>query len=297
MKLIVPVESIVQNKGGVILYDVDSNKILKQYVHDKEWTRCGWRGGKLFGDILIATDWSDLHYFNVKKWKYLKSFQKSTFNDLHYIEIFNGKMYVVNTGLDAIEIFDNPMDPEFVKMIFLFKKNKNIFEHRKLDLKKMYNKEMKVKPHVAHPNCISANGKEIYVTCFGKKQKLNTGEIINLNSGKKMTKQNYDCHDGLFYNDKFYTTWTRHSQILEFKNLNVKTAPRKLSIGPRGWWRGMVIENDLAYIFASDGYKGRKTTVRLATINLKTSKRKTQRLPVVDGMHWDTVYQPNIFKE
>ena len=88
MKLIIPVESIIQNKGGVILYDVDNNQILKQYVHKKKWKRCGWRGGKLYGNFLIATDWSDLHYFNVRTWQHEKTFKKNTFNDLHYVDIF-----------------------------------------------------------------------------------------------------------------------------------------------------------------------------------------------------------------
>jgi hypothetical protein len=87
-----PVESIVQNKGGVIMYNPDSNKIMKQYVHDKKWKRVGWRGGKIYGNHLIATDWNELHYFNIKKWKYDRSFQKNTFNDLHYVEIHKDKL-------------------------------------------------------------------------------------------------------------------------------------------------------------------------------------------------------------
>lgn len=297
MKLIVPVESIVQNKGGVILYDVDNNKILKQYVHDKEWKRCGWRGGKLVGNILIATDWTDLHYFDVDKWEYRKTFRKATFNDLHYVEIFDGYLYVVNTGLDAIEVFENPMTPKFKEIIFLFERNPKLFEKRDVDLNKKYNKEMKVKPHVAHPNCVAFNGKEVYVTCFGKKQKIGTGEVIELSTGKRVFKDCFDCHDGLFYNGKFYTTWTRHAKILEFKNLNNEKPLRKIHIGPRGWWRGMVIHNDKVYVFASDGYRGRKTTVRLATVNMLRNERKIQKLPVVDGIYWDTVYQPNIYED
>ena len=296
MKLIVPVESIVQNKGGVILYDVDNNEILKQYVHDKKWTRCGWRGGKLVGNILIATDWNDIHYFDVDKWEYRKTFRKSTFNDLHYVEIFDGYLYVVNTGLDAIEIFENPMTPKFKEIIFLFDKNPKLFEKRDIDLKRKYNKEMKVKPHVAHPNCIAFNGKEIYVTCFGKKQQMGSGEIIELSTGKRVFKECFDCHDGLFYNGKFYTTWTRHAKILEFKKLNNEKPLRRIQIGPRGWWRGMVIHDDKAYVFASDGYRGKKTTVRLAIVSMLRNKRKTQKLPVVDDIYWDTVYQPNIYE-
>ena len=75
------------------MYDPINNKILKQYVHDKKWKRVGWRGGKVFGNHLIATDWQDLHYFNIKTWKYEKTFQKKTFNDLHYVEVINGKLY------------------------------------------------------------------------------------------------------------------------------------------------------------------------------------------------------------
>jgi len=297
LKLVVPVESIVQNKGGVILYDVEKNKILEQYVHDKEWKRCGWRGGKLIKNTLIATDWNDLHFFDVEKWEYKRTFRKSTFNDLHYVEVFDGLLYIVNTGLDAIEIFENPMNPKFKEIIFLFDKNPKLFEKRDIDLNRKYNKEMKVKPHVAHPNCVAYNGKEVYVTCFEKKQTKNTGGVIELTTGKKVFKKNFDCHDGLFYKGKFYTTWTRHAQILEFKNLKDAVPVRKINIGPRGWWwRGMVINNDVAYIFRSDGYKGKRTTASISIVNLNTKKNIIKKLPSVGGVHWDTVYQPNIYE-
>ena len=300
MKLILPVESIIQNKGGVILYDPDSNKILKQYVHDKGWIRTGWRGGKLFGDYLIATDWTDLHYFNVKKWKYEKSFTKKSFNDLHYVEINNNKLYIVNTGLDAIEVFRNPMDPEFEYMEFIFKKNTRVFENREIDLRKSYNEMLKIKPHVCHPNCISFDKKRTFVTCFGKNQKFNSGEVIELNSGKILCKQKFDCHDGIFYNDNFYLTNTRYARILVFENLCNSTLPmnptNRIKLKRKGWWRGMVIHNDIIYVFASDGYRGRKTTIRLCTLNLKTKEQKIKKLPVLDDIYWDTIYQPNIYE-
>jgi len=299
LKFIIPVESINQNKGGVILYDPKENKILKQYVHEKKWKRCGWRGGKLFGDYLIATDWSYLHYFNVKKWEYEKQFEHNTFNDLHYVEVYKKFLYVVNTGIDAIEIFKNPLNPVFHKRIFVFETNK-IFEDRDIDINKNYNQMMKVKPHSCHPNCISFDNKRIIVTCFDKKQRLNSGEVIELGSGKRLLERNYDCHDGIFNGDDFYLTWTRHATILKFSNLRNKQFPQKpdknIRIGKRGWWRGMVINNNVAYIFASDGYKKRKITAYLGIINLSNGKKKFKRLPVVDGVHWDTIYQPNIYK-
>jgi len=302
MKFIIPVESFVQNLGGAILYDPIENKILKQYVHDKKWKRVGWRGGKLYGDILIATDWQDLHYFNVKEWKYLKTFRKNTFNDLHYIEVHNGKLYVVNTGLDAIEIFKKPMNPEFEKLIFIFQKNKEIFKNRSLNKNRRYNDRLKVKPHSAHPNCIAFDKKRILVNCFGKEQRHGTGEVIELNTGKRVIKKNFDCHDGIYYKNDFYLTRTRFATILKFKDLATRKFPvakadEVFKLGKRAWWRGMVIHNDTAYVFASDGYRRKKTTARMATINLKTGERKIQKLPSVDNVYWETIYQPNLWEE
>jgi len=303
LKFIIPVESIVQKKGGVILYDPIQNKILKQYVHDKKWEkwRVGWRGGTIHGDFLIATDWTDLHYFNVKEWKYKKTFKKNTFNDLHYVEVHNNLLFVVNTGLDAIEIFENPMKPVFKDIVFIFNKNK-IFEKRKLDLKIEYNKMLKIKPHSCHPNCIALRKNRAFVTCFSKNQRMNSGEIIDLDSGRKICKRNYDCHDGIFYKGDFYTTWTRHGKILKFnkiheRKLPISAADEIITIGGgRGWWRGMIIHDDMAYVFASDGYRKKKTTPRMRIVNLKTKKSEQRKLPVFDGVYWDTVYQPNLWE-
>ena len=301
MKLVIPVESIVQNLGGVILYDPIKNKILNQYVHDKKWRRVGWRGGKLYGDYLIATDWQDLHYFNVKEWKYEKKFKNKTFNDLHYVETYNGKLYVVNTGLDAIEIFDKPMNPKFENIIFLFKKNPKLFKQRKINPKGVYNTELKIKPHSAHPNCISFNRNKIIVNCFGKEQRHRTGEVIDLDTGKRVIKKNFDCHDGIFYKNDFYLTRTRFATILRFNNLTERKPPDKpdqvYRIGKKGWWRGMVIHDDVAYVFASDGYRRKKTTARMAMINLKTGEKSNRKLPSIDGVHWETIYQPNIWEK
>lgn len=301
MRLIIPVESIVQNLGGVILYDPVNNKILKQYVHDKKWTRVGWRGGVVYDGYLIATDWQDLHYFNIKTWKYEKTFKKKTFNDLHYVEAHNNKLYVVNTGLDAIEIFKNPMDPNFEKLIFLFEMNRKIFKNRQIDRNGRYNDKLKIKPHSAHPNCIAFNKGRIFVNCFGKEQRHGTGEVIDLKTGKHVLKRLVDCHDGIFYKDDFYLTRTRFSTILKIKNLADRKLPitkpdESFKIGKKGWWRGMVIHDDIAYVFASDGYRRKKTTARMVMVNLKNGKRENRKLPSIDGVHWETIYQPNIWR-
>lgn len=304
MLLLVPVESIHQNKGGVILFDPEKNIILKQYVHTRDWKRNGWRGGVIYGDYLIATDWTDLHYFNYKKWVYEKSFTKNTFNDLHYLKIHEDKLYVVNTGIDAIEIFTNPLNPVFESIHFVFNLSRKhkIFEIRDIDLQKNYNHLYKVKPHSCHPNCIEFAGKRTLITCFRKGDIDNTGEIVVLETGKRLFRSCYDCHDGQIYQGDFYTTRTKHGSILVYNNIVHKNFPipspdKTYLLGGKGWWRGMIIHDNNLYIFASDGYKKRKRRARICILNLKTGKKTINLLPILDGIFWDTVYQPQIYPE
>lgn len=301
MKFIIPVESISQQKGGVILYDPEDNKILAQYVHDKTWKyRVGWRGGILYKDYLIATDWTELHYFNHSTWKYERTFKKKSFNDLHYLNIKDDKLYVVNTGIDTIEIFDNPLQPKFVTDIRVFERSPKVFRQRKIDRSEQYNLRFKVKPHAAHPNSICFDKRRIYITCFEKDGRRNSGEIVTLN-GKRLTRPGFSCHDSHIYNGDFYTTQTRQAKLLVFNDIANRRFPiqrpdKMIPLRRHGWWRGCVISKGNAYIFASK-YSKRPVGALMCTLNLKTGKTKFCTLPKYNGMAWDTIYQPNLYEE
>ena len=304
MKLVVPVESIVQNKGGVILYDPFENQIIKQYVHNRVWRRVGWRGGVIHDKYLIATDWNELHYFDLEKWKYEKTFRKNTFNDLHYLSVRKDKLFVVNTGLDAVEVFKNPLEPEFLKIIFVFKSNSKKFRSRKINLDSLYNQEYKLKPHSCHPNCISFEGDFVFVTCFQKQHKMGTGEVVELRTGQTLTKKRYDLHDGMFYKGNFYLSVTRSGRVMIFRKMIKKLKQGKWPLLPndtivlksKGWWRGMVFEKDTMFIFSSCGYNKKKRPARIAIVDLISMKKDIKRLPVVGGINWDTIYQPCVWK-
>lgn len=300
-KLIIPVESMKQSKGGVILYDPQNNEIEKQYIHPQrtDVKRSGWRGGTLFGNYLIASDWTDLHYFDITNWKYLYKITKNTFNDLHYLMIQNNSLFVVNTGLDAIERFKNPLNPKPKDFKFIFNTNKR-FSKRDIDLSQKFNDKLKIKPHVAHPNCICPVEDKLFVTCFeNETRKENTGCVIDINSGKILL-DNINCHDGNYYNGNLYFSHTRKNSVLVVKNPLKKKWPVKvdeeIKIGKPCWWRGMVISKGKIYLFCSKGYNG-KAPVILATIDLKSRSVKFSRLPIVKNLPWDTVYQPLLYRE
>ena len=300
MKLIIPVESIKFNTGGVILYDPIKNVIEKQYIHGKKWKRSGWRGGVLHGDHLIATDWTDLHYFNVKKWEYEKSVTKTTWNDLHYLFIHENKLYIVNTGIDAIEVTDDIMNPEKTELRFVFDDVPH-FNKRNIDLKHAWNKEYKTGRHHCHPNCIFVKKGRAFVTCFENETRgFSSGKIVDINSGKVVLDK-YNCHDGNLYKGNYYLSWTRKNKILILNNifdreLPIKKPDRILDIGGKGWWRGTIVREGKIYVFASYAYNVDRGA-RMAIIDIKTGESERKSLPVVDGMTWDTIYQPCLWEK
>ena len=297
MKFIVPVESIKHNSGGVILYDPIANVIEKQYVHNKKWKydRTGWRGGVLHGDYLIATDWTDLHYFNVKTWKHEKTVTKSTWNDLHYLYIHEGKLYIANTGIDAIEVADDIMNPVKTDLRFIFDDCPH-FTKKPIDVNHKWNEEYKTGGHVCHPNCIFVKKGRAIVTCFENETRgFSSGKIVDINSGRILLDR-HNCHDGNLYKGDYYLSLTRKDQVLIIKNVfdrkwPVRRVDRVINIGGKGWWRGMIIHEGKIYVFASYAYNVDRGA-RMAIIDIKTGESKLQNLPVFDGKVWDTIYQP-----
>lgn len=300
MKFIVPVESIKHNKGGVILYDPINNVIEKQYIHNKIWKRSGWRGGLLHEDYLIATDWTDLHYFNIKNWKYERSVTKSTWNDLHYLYMYEGKLYIVNTGIDAIEIANDPMNPIETEIRFIFN-DVPYFTKKNIDLNHKWNKDYKTSRHHCHPNCIFVKKGRAIVTCFENETRgFSSGKIVDINSGKIILDK-HNCHDGNLYKGNFYLSWTRKDKILILNNIFDKEHPIKepnriLNIGGKGWWRGMIISDGKIYVFASYAYNIDRGA-RIAIIDIKTGESEIKSLPIFENMTWDTIYQPCLLEK
>ena len=301
MNFIIPVENLEDNLGGVILYDPEKNEILKQYVHTKKWKRVGWRGGILYRNYLIATDWNEIHYFDIHRWKYIRSFSKKTFNDLHYLFIWKNNLYVVNTGIDAIEVFVNPVKPKLKKIHFIFNQNP-IFQKREIDLNKSYNEMYKLK-HSCHPNCILVTKYGNFVTCFeDHTRRLKSGNIIDIKTGNLIIS-GFNCHDGILYDGNYYLSSTRENSILVVRDFKEKIERDKfpliinetIKIGKKGWWRGMVIYNNIMYLFASYGY-GKTGSCQLAKVNLESKAIEIKRLPIKDGIKWNSVYQPNILR-
>lgn len=301
-KFLIPVETTSKNKGGLVLYNVDNNKIEEEYIHNGTGNkkRYGWRGGILYGKYFISTDWTYLHYFDVENWKYINSITYTTFNDLHYLNIINDKLYIVNTGIDAVEVLDNPINPNKKETIFLFDVNDR-FEKRKINLNVEWNKKYKTSPHIAHPNCIAPYNNHIFVTCFeDSSRKNNTGCIVDINTGKiLLDKQN--CHDGNIYNGDFYTVESRYNKLLIIKNLINKKWPTKINeeinTKNKGWWRGMIINKNKLYLFSSKNYKSGHGPVKLGECSI-SNKSKTWRVKEFpkSSYTWENIYEPVLYE-
>lgn len=307
-KLLVPVETTTHNKGGVVLYDVDKNKIIKEYIHSRQdgfTKRLGWRGGVLYKNkYLITTDWTHLHYFDIYDWKVIRSVTYNTFNDLHYLQIINHEndeyLYIANTGIDAIERLRNPLNIVNKETFFVFDLNER-FEKRKIDLNHKWNNKYKTSPHVAHPNCITPYKDHIFITCFeDSSRKNNTGCVVDFTTGKILIDKK-NCHDGNIDSGNFYIVESRENKLLTVNNFRNKKWPanidEEMKIRNKGWWRGMIINKGKLYLFSSKNYKSGHGPAKLAVCNLR-NKSKTWRVKEFPGSSykWENIYEPVVFE-
>ncbi len=78
-----------------------------------------------------------------------------------------------------------------------------------------------------------------------------------------------------------------------FEELNLPAWLKDFAFKPQG----LILVSDFAYVFGSDGYQNRTSTIRMTKVDLKRRRKgKIIKLPSIDGIHWDTVYQPSIWE-
>ena len=209
--------------------------------------------------------------------------------------IHDNLLYIANTGIDAIDVANDIMNPIETSTRFIFDDVPH-FNKKEIDINYAWNKEYKTGRHHCHPNCIFVKKGRAIVTCFENETRgFSSGKIVDINSGK-IVLDKHNCHDGNLYKGNFYLSWTRKNKILILNNifdrkLPIKKPDRILDIGGKGWWRGAIVREGKIYVFASYAYNVDRGA-RMAIIDIKTGKSERKSLPVIDGMTWDTIYQP-----
>jgi hypothetical protein len=163
-------------------------------------------------------------------------------NDLHFVGFFGGRMYVVNTGLERIEILDSED----------FTRHRAINLLESLEVSKPFDRSLdyrhvwSTQPHLVHANhCFFFDG-EIWVTRFCQQDALGLGTMRRIDLARWGNP-----HDGFVQDEMvFFTTtnghlvrYAKHENSFRTWDLNKIYGRNQL-----GWCRGLAIDGDLAFI-------------------------------------------------
>ncbi|ETR71908.1 MAG: hypothetical protein OMM_02133 [Candidatus Magnetoglobus multicellularis str. Araruama] len=90
-----------QTTSDIIRFTPPSNLLVPQ----KGFTGANWMGKPLTSDLLVC-GFCAIFRFSPPDWKLSGILHQPCMNDLHHVAIYDEKIYIVNTGLESIDVFD-----------------------------------------------------------------------------------------------------------------------------------------------------------------------------------------------
>jgi|WetSurMetagenome_2_1015567.scaffolds.fasta_scaffold52668_3 hypothetical protein len=166
----------------------------------------------------------------------------SFLNDLHAVNFFHDRMYVVNTGLERIEIVD-PQSGTHQASIDL---QKYIGSSRTFDLSLDYRHVWTTQPHLVHANHCFLYDNEVWVTRFCQM------DALALESRRRIDLSSWgNPHDGLVQeNEVFFTTTNGHlvSYCLAADRFQSWDLNDILGRDQLGWCRGLAVSDNVALV-------------------------------------------------
>ncbi len=163
-------------------------------------------------------------------------------NDLHFVGFFGGRMYVVNTGLERIEILDAGDFTHHAAINLL----EQVHVSRQFDRSLDYRHVWSTQPHSVHANhCFFLDG-EIWVTRFCQQ------DALGLDTMRRIDLARWgNPHDGFVQDNTVFFTTTNGHLVRYSKQGNKFRAwdlNRIIGRNQLGWCRGLAIDGDLAFI-------------------------------------------------
>jgi hypothetical protein len=243
------------DKAVLQLIDWESGQTLKslEYISPPEFYPGSrdmlFKAGSIYGDTFVVPTDTELLFISLKDFIILKRITLPSFNDLHHSTVYNGKVYVVNTGLEIVQTFDleGYLLDEF-----------NTTEEptwERFDKSVDYRKVESTKPLKTHCNYIFfLDDGSRWVTRFHQKDAMcmdDPTKKIDLNVSEG------GPHDGKVVGDFIYFTMTDGQiVIVNWRTLKVEETINLAQIDNRkvigkmhlGWCRGIHIDGSSAYV-------------------------------------------------
>ena len=247
----------------------------------------GLAGVSWYGDRLLIAAECELLECAIRPLRILQSRTFPFLNDVHYLAGAEDRIWVCNTGLDCVEVFDSrwnlletrdllgPLRRRLryskTSLYYVLKRGyeqlrgwRQPYAHlpdrpwlcntRKLLISNAYRKRERelrfslFRPHILHPNHIQVLDNDVWVT------NNTTGEIVSLNQGTILTNGLGRAHDGVVEGEEHFATDCIENRVVvhEFQaqgpSLGKKIRDRVVTTcREEGFVRGVAAVDDRVY--------------------------------------------------
>ncbi len=241
-----------------------------------------WNGEKL----LIATE-CELLECETAPFRLVGSKSFPYLNDVHHVAARNGKIWVCNTGLDCVEVFDSQWQLQETRdllgsvarrlrysstsLYFTIKRGyeywrgwrqpyshlphkpllRNTFKLLFSNAYRRRERELRFshfRPHILHPNHVLVLDDDVWVTVN------TTGEIVSLRDGRILVDGLGRAHDGIVAENEHYATDCRANRIIvhdfvpQGPSLGTKRIDKIVTVSKQeGFLRGIAVIGDRVY--------------------------------------------------
>lgn len=156
-----------------------------------------FKAGSWDGDLLLLCTETEVLWVDPSDWSLVKRVTHACFNDVHHVTRIDGKVRVVNTGMDAVVTLGE--DDETIESIDSVLDDEHVWD--RFDPEVDYRLQWTTKPHKAHPNFSFSWKGQVYASCctLGHATALGVSEsAISVIDGK--------IHDGLPHHGSLWFT-------------------------------------------------------------------------------------------
>jgi hypothetical protein len=201
-----------------------------------------FKGGSWHGGQLLLCAQTEVVTADPVSGKRLHSWSHPWLNDAHHAAVFDGRLHVVSTGLDALLVVD-PASGEVTAIDAL---EEDVWS--RFDPQVDWRRVASTKPHRAHPNCVFRTRHGLWITRFEQRDAIcvdDPGRRIDIGAGIP--------HDGHVWDGRvWFTTVNGHVVVADEATGRVLVDHDLGQIerchDPLGWCRGIVLVGGVAYV-------------------------------------------------
>ena len=279
-------------KAIIQIIDWGKKKVIKEIQyrppndHFGQGLSIQFKGAYLHGDYYYVVTNTEVLCYSLSSWHLEDVISLPCFNDLHGVMRTGELLYIVNTGLEVIQVFDLNKRA-IVREINMATRP----TYERFNPESDYRLIATTKPHEAHVNHIFEMGGQIWATRGQKRDAVNIDDMsIRLRLPHKNSEKVVLCHDGIMRAGKLYFTGV-DAHILTFDPAN-KELQDDLDLSAinttkysLGWTRGLEIVNGQAFLglskmrpttfkdYTSWFVRGEKKAMPSAIINIDMANR------------------------